>query len=96
MNSEEEASGSEAESESRSSSGSESDGVAGIVFASSPASKIASNSFFTNYSNKDETLAYCFMAKSKVSSCKVSYVTLEEDTLDLAMKQYAGVSSSLL
>ena len=78
MNSEEEASGSEAESGSRSGSGSESDGVAGIAFASTPASKSTSSSFFTHYSSEDETPAYCFMAKAKVSSSKVAYDTSDE------------------
>ena len=82
MNSEEEASRSEAESESRSSSGSESDGVAGIAFASTPASKTASRSFFTNNSSEDETPAYCFMAKSKVSSSKVSYDTSSDSAYE--------------
>src|SRR3954465_12759245 len=69
MNSEDEASGSEAESGSRSGSGSgsESDGVAGLAFASADASTKASSSFFTNNSSEDETPAYCFMAKAKVS-----------------------------
>src|SRR3954471_14169538 len=77
MNSEEEASGSKAESHSRSGSGSgsESDGVAGLAFASEDAWAKASSSFFTNCSSEDETPAYCFMAKAKVSSTKASYDT---------------------
>src|SRR3954469_13308509 len=73
MNSEDEASGSEAESNPRSGSGSgsESDGVAGLAFASSK----TSSSFFTNQSSEDESPAYCFMAKAKVSSSKNSYDT---------------------
>src|SRR3954471_5035183 len=73
MNSEDEASGSEAESHSRSGSGSgsESDGVAGLAFSSSK----TSSSFFTNLSSEDESPAYCFMAKAKVSSSKNSYDT---------------------
>src|SRR4051812_21220584 len=70
MNSGKEASGSEAQSGSRSASGSESDGVAGLAFASAN----ASSSFFTNNISEDEAHAYCFMAKSKVSS-KVIYDT---------------------
>src|SRR3954462_5327163 len=77
MNSEDEASVSEAESDSRSGSGSESDGVAGLAFASADASTKASSSFFTNNSSEDETPAYCFMAKAKVSSSKASYDTSE-------------------
>src|SRR3954470_19380091 len=77
MNSEAEASGSEAESGSRSGSGSESDGVAGLAFASADALTKASSSFFTNNSSEDETPAYCFMAKAKVSSSKASYDTSE-------------------
>ena len=69
MNSEDEASGSEAESNSRSGSGSESDCVAGLAFASNK----TSSSFFTNQSSEDESPAYCFMAKAKVSSSKNSY-----------------------
>src|SRR3954465_2419441 len=75
MNSENEASGSEAESGSRSGSGSESDGVAGLAFASADASINASSSFFTNNSSEDESPAYCFMEKAKVSSSKVTYDT---------------------
>src|SRR3954463_7295580 len=73
MNSEEEASGSEAGSKSRSGSGSgsESDGVAGIAFVSNK----NSSSFFSNQSSEDESPAYCFMAKAKVSSSKKSYNT---------------------
>ena len=82
MNSEEEASEFEAESEWRTSSGSESDGVAGIAFASASASKTASSSFFTNYSSEDESPAYCFMAKSKVSSSKVSYDTSSDSAYE--------------
>src|SRR3954464_9988246 len=79
MNSEEESFGSEAESCSRSGSGSgsESDGVAGLAFSSEDASKKSSSSFFTNNSGEDETPAYCFMAKAKVSSTKASYDTSE-------------------
>src|SRR3954469_12031596 len=79
MNSGSEASGFEAESGSRSGSGSgsESDGVAGLAFASAYASTKASSSFFTNNSSEDETPAYCFMAKAKVSSTKASYYTSE-------------------
>src|ERR1041385_2157493 len=75
MNSEDEASGSEAESKSRSGSGSgsESDGVAGLAFASSK----NSSSFFSNQSSEDESPAYCFMAKAKVSSSKNSYDTFD-------------------
>src|SRR3954462_5009028 len=75
MNSEDEVSGSEAESSSRSGSRSESDGVAGLAFASADASTKASSSFFTNNSSEDESLAYCFMAKSKVSSTRSNYDT---------------------
>jgi hypothetical protein len=72
MNSDEEASESDGEASSRSDSGSESDGVAGLAFASTG----ASSSFFTNLSSEDETPAYCFMAKaSKVSASKVNYDT---------------------
>src|SRR4051812_25771470 len=79
MNSHSEASGSEAESGSRSGSGSgsESDGVAGLAFALADASTKASSSFFTNNSSEDETPAYRFMAKAKVSSSKASYDTSE-------------------
>src|SRR4051812_40306958 len=73
MNSEAEASGSEAESGSRSGSGSESQGVVGLAFASAIASTKASSSFFTNNSSEDESPAYCFMAKPKVSSTKPNY-----------------------
>src|ERR1044071_9480166 len=73
MNSQDEASGSEAESNSRSGSdsGSESDGVAGLAFGSNK----TSSSFFTNQSSEDESPAYCFMSKAKVSSSKNSYDT---------------------
>ena len=79
MNSDSEASGSEADSASRSGSGSgsESDGVAGLAFASTNASTKGSSSFFTNYNSEDETPAYCFMAKAKVSSSKATYDTSE-------------------
>src|SRR3954465_12480484 len=60
MNSEDDASGSESGAGSKSGFGSESDGVAGLAFASSKASR----SFFTNHSSEDETPAYCFMAKA--------------------------------
>src|SRR3954463_6434000 len=75
MKSEDEASGSEAHSGSRSGSGSESDGVAGLAFASADALTKASSSFFTNNSSDDESPAYCFMAKAKVSSSKSNYDT---------------------
>src|ERR1041385_7935942 len=77
MNSEEEVSRSEAESGSRSGFGSESDGVAGLAFASTDASTKASSSFFTNNCSEDETPAYCFMAKANVYSSKASYDTSE-------------------
>src|SRR3954469_19960950 len=73
MNSEAKASGSKAESGSRSGSGSESHGVAGLAFASADASTKVSSSFFTNNSSEDESPAYCFMAKSKVSTTKSNY-----------------------
>src|SRR3954467_13541180 len=84
MNSEEEAYGSEAESHSRSGSGSgsESDGVAGLEFASADASAKASSSFFTNYSSEDESPAYCFMAKAKVSSSRSNYDTSDCSSYD--------------
>src|SRR4051812_42052145 len=75
MNSEDEAFVSEAESGSRYGSGSESDGVAGLAFDSADASTKVLSSFFTNNSSEDKTLAYCFMAKAKVSSSKVTYDT---------------------
>src|ERR1041385_1548353 len=71
MNSKDEAFGTEAESNSRSGSGSESDGVAGLAFSSNK----TSSSFFTNQSSEDESPAYCFMAKAKVSSSMNSYDT---------------------
>src|SRR3954470_50308 len=77
INSEDEASGSEAHTGSRYGYGSESDGVAGLAFASADASTNASSSFFINSSSEDETPAYCFMAKAKVSTSKSSYDTLE-------------------
>ena len=77
MNSEDEVSGYESESGSRSGSGFESNGVAGLAFASADASTKATSSFFTNNSSEDETPAYCFMAKAKVSSSKASYDTSE-------------------
>ena len=76
MNSEDEASGYEAESGSRSGSGSESDGVAGLAFASRDVSAETSSSFFTNNSSEDETPAYCFMAKAKVSSPNLTMILL--------------------
>src|ERR1041385_6043793 len=82
MNSKDEASGSEAESGSRSGSGSESDGVASLAFASADASTKASSSFFTNNSSEDETPAYCFMAKAKVSSSKSTYDTSDCSSYD--------------
>ena len=82
MNSKEETSRYQAESGSRFGSGSESDGVAGIAFASTPASKSTSSSFFTNYSSEDETPSYCFMAKAKVSSSKVTYDTSDESSYE--------------
>ena len=84
MNSESEASGSEAESGSRSGSGSgsELDGVAGLAFASADASTKASRSFFTNNISEDETPAYCFMSKAKVSSSKASYDTSKCSSYD--------------
>src|SRR3954464_5060444 len=80
MNSEEEASGSEAGSKSRSGSGSgsESDGVAWIAFASNK----NSSSFFSNQSSEDESPAYYFMAKAKVSSSKKSYDTSDGSTYE--------------
>ena len=105
MNSEEEASGSEAESESRSPygskaesgsrspSGSESDGVAGLAFASAG----ASSSFFTNHSSEDETPAYSFMAKAKVSSSKATYDTSNCSSYDsdskISYAKLANISS---
>src|SRR3954470_7389624 len=96
MNSEEEASGSEAESHSRSrsGSGSESDGVVGLAFSSEDASTKASSSFFTNYSSEDETPAYCFMAKAKVSSSQASYDTSECSSYESDSKlSYAKLAS---
>src|SRR4051812_44980120 len=71
MNSEDDASESESDCGSKSGSRSESDGVAGLAFASSKASR----SFFTNHSSEDETPAYCFMAKASKVSSKSSYDT---------------------
>src|SRR4051812_10832608 len=82
MNSEDEASRSEDPSGSRSGSGSESDGVAGLSFASADASAKASSLFFTNNSSEDESPAYCFMAKAKVSSSKVTYDTSDCSSYD--------------
>src|SRR3954463_1821180 len=94
MNSEAEASGSEVESGSRSRSGSESDGVAGLAFASADASTKASSSFFTNNSSEDETPAYCFMAKTKVSSSKASYDTSDFSSYESDSKvSYAKLAS---
>ena len=97
MNSKEEASRSEAESASRSGLGSESDGVAGIAFAPTPASKSTSSSFFTNYSSEDKTTAYCFMAKAKVSSSKVAYDTSDgsayESSSRVSYAKLAKISS---
>src|SRR3954466_1270317 len=78
MNSEKEASGSEAESGSRSRSGSESDGVAGLAFASSK----ASSSFFSNQSSEDETPAYCFMTKASKVSSKSLYDTSDSSAYE--------------
>src|ERR1041385_4220868 len=94
MNSEDEASGSKAESGSRSGSGSESDGVAGFASASTDASTNASSSFFTNNISEDETPAYCFMAKAKVSSSKVAYDTSDCSSYDSDSKiSYAKIAS---
>src|ERR1041384_5976241 len=95
MNSDSEASGSEADSGSRSGSGSgsESDGVAGLAFASPNASTKGSSSFFTNNSSEDETPAYCFMAKAKISSSKASYDTSECSSYESDFKvSYAKLS----
>src|SRR3954466_1216247 len=81
MNSEDDASGYGSESGSKSGSGSESDGVAGLAFASSKTSR----SFFTNHSSEDETPAYCFMAKAKVSS-KSSYDTTDNSAYETDSK----------
>src|SRR4051812_48738002 len=93
MNSEDEASGSEAESNPRSGSGSESDGVAGLAFAS----RKTSSSFFTNQSSEDESPAYCFMAKAKVSSSKNSYNTSDgyayESNSRISYAKLAKISS---
>src|SRR4051812_35699169 len=81
MNSKDDASGLESGAGSKSGSESESDGVAGLAFASSKTSR----SFFTNHSSEDETPAYCFMAKAKVSS-KSSYDTTDRSTYETDSK----------
>src|SRR4051812_27879929 len=94
MNSEDEVSGSESESGSRCGSGSESYGVAGSAFASANDSTKASSSFFTNNSSEDETPAYFFMAKAKVSSSKASYDTSDCSSYESDSKvSYAKLAS---
>src|SRR3954466_14854449 len=96
MNSGSEASGSEAETGSRSGSGSgaESDGVAGLAFASAYASTNASSSFFIDNSSEDETPAYCFMANAKISSSKASYDTSDCSSYESDSKvSYAKLAS---
>ena len=78
MNSEDDASGSESDFASKSRSGFESDGVAGLAFASSKASR----SFFTNQSSEDETPVYCFMAKALKVSSKSSYDTSDSSAYE--------------
>ena len=82
MNSEDDASGSGSDTGSKSGSGSESDGVAGLAFASSKTSR----SFFTNHSSEDETPAYCFMAKASKVSSKSSYDTTDSSAYETNSK----------
>src|SRR3954462_218862 len=82
MNSEDEASGSGSDTGSKSGSGSESDGVAGLAFASSKAPR----SFFTNHSSDVETPAFCFMAKASKVSSKSSYDTTDSSAYETDAK----------
>src|SRR3954471_24826250 len=82
MNSKDDASGLESGAGSKLGSGSESDGVAGLAFASSK----ASSSFFTNHNSEDETPAYCFMAKASKVSSKSSYDTIDSSAYEADSK----------
>ena len=82
MNSEDDASGSGSDTGSKSGFGSESDGVAGLAFASSKASR----SFFINHSSEDETPAFCFMAKASKVSSKSSYDTTDSSAYETDSK----------
>ena len=93
MNSEDDASGSGSDTGSKSGSGSESDGIAGLAFASSKASR----SFFTNHSSKDETPEFCYMAKASKVSSKSSYDTTDSYAYEIDSKlSYSKLAKNCL